>query len=130
MVTIMDGSTSVEGDGDNLIGNHCKNKSASSLHHDLEKLQQSHDELLHQVESEKVTSGKLKSELDQVKSNHNKLESCLVVKENELKEYLETIEILKKQVSELQENGDKTEKIKKLAVKLKKDLSSTKDEVS
>ena len=119
----MDG-TSVEGED---ILNHFK--SATSLHHDLEKLQQSHDELLHQVEAEKTANAKLKSELEESRLAQSKLEEQLAAKANELLESKKSIETLTNKLSDFQESTDRTEKLRKLAVKLKKDIAHAKDEL-
>lgn len=101
----------------------------TGLQHDLEKLQQSHDLLLHQLEDNKLIIERLENQLNEANESKLSLQEQLKVNREELEQVRTQFNEASDKIQKLTDNEIKFEKMKMLAVKLKKDLSTTKEKV-
>ncbi|RWS23635.1 GRIP and coiled-coil domain-containing protein 2-like protein [Leptotrombidium deliense] len=111
--------------------NVCKDNltSKSCIQHDLEKLQESHDVLMHQLEEKSSLLEKLHVQFDRSLETKEELEQKLSEKDNELVAVEEIIKQKDARIKQLEENEVKMNKVKALAVKLKKELAEANEEL-
>lgn len=104
-----------------------ENNEKSPQLHNLEKLQEAHDKLLHELEEKESFISKLHIQLDQQIDINDDLTAKLTEKERDLNSATAQINAFHE---EKKENEATILKLKQLAVKLKKELADAKDEVS
>ena len=114
------------GDEEDLLQSSNLNDEKSLQLHNLEKLQEAHDKLLHELEDKKSFISKLHIQLDQQIDVNDDLQTKLNEKEQDLN-------TATGQINAFQEDKRESEatiaKLKQLAVKLKKELADAKEEV-
>lgn len=93
----------------------------------LEKLQEAHDKLLHELKEKDCLIQKLHLQLDQQIDLYDQAQSQLTEKENDIVSVTSRINTL---LEEKRETEATILKLKQLAVKLKKELADSRDEVS
>ena len=92
------------------------------MEHDLSKLQEAHDKLMTQLEEQRVFTAKTHEQLDVVVEENNRLKLEIAEKEQDLKSVAAKLSSQEALRTELRECQDKTQKLKLLAAKYKKDL--------
>ncbi|RWS04296.1 GRIP and coiled-coil domain-containing protein 2-like protein [Dinothrombium tinctorium] len=108
----------------------CKEVNAkSNFQHDLEKLQQSHDMLMHQLNERNTLLEKMHSEVDKLIENNDELKAKLDEKERDLAAADAIVKQKEDRINELLENELKLNKVKAFAVKLKKELAEAQEEL-
>lgn len=97
--------------------------------HDLEKLQEAHDRLMHEIEEKRNLTEKIHLQLDRTLELNDEFRATIIEREEDIK-YLEA-QIAQKDalISKYQESELQIPKLKALAVKLKKQLAETREEV-
>lgn len=111
--------------GDEDIVLPASNEKSPQLHN-LEKLQEAHDKLLHELEEKQSFISKLHSQLDQQIDVNDDLQAKLNEKEQDLATATAQINAFQE---EKKENEATILKLKQLAVKLKKELADAKEEL-
>ena len=103
---------------------------SSKQQHDLEKLQEAHDRLMHEIEEKRNFSEKLHLQLDRTLDLNDELRVTIAEREGDIK-HLEAKIVEKNAIIEKYKESDaQIPKLKALAVKLKKQLAEAREEVS
>jgi DNA repair ATPase RecN len=101
---------------------------SKTMQHDLEKLQEAHDKLMHEIEEKRLFIVKMHEQLDRVVEENNNLKLEMEEKENDLRSVASKLTSQESLRKELTETQDKMNKLKQLASKYKKELLESKEE--
>lgn len=97
--------------------------------HDLEKLQEAHDRLMHEIEEKRNFAEKIHLQLDRTLELNDEFRATIVEREEDIKSLEAQIAEKDSLINKYKENELQMPKLKALAVKLKKQLAETREEV-
>lgn len=103
--------------------------SSKTMQHDLEKLQEAHDKLMHQLEDKKSFASKLHEQLDKVVEENNDLKLQLEEKNQDLESVAKRLKEQDDLSNQIKEAEVKITKLKQLAAKYKKELAELREEL-
>lgn len=113
-----------------IVSQHELKDQSEKQQHDLEKLQEAHDRLLHEIEEKRNFAEKLHVQLDCALGQSEEIRVIVAEKENDIKHLEAKVAEKDALIEKYKESETQIPKLKALAVKLKKQLAEAKEEVS
>lgn len=101
----------------------------SKQQHNLEKLQEAHDRLMHEIEEKRNLADKIHLQLDRTLELNDEFRATINEREEDIKCLEAKIAEKDSLIDKYKENELQIPRLKALAVKLKKQLAETREEV-